>query len=180
MRSRLFSAATAARLRRALNKVVESEGGTLNRLYRTSPEAFGGHAMAGKTGTATVETDSVKRALASKTWSGHSENVLNLVLLGPIGSGPARYVVALTAPHPSTKDKRFISAGRVLGRFGVQIMRYLLDRDRLAGSTRGRIFDGTRKSGSGSAGPSTRFRGARAQANQEQSRTTGIGSRSFW
>jgi cell division protein FtsI/penicillin-binding protein 2 len=156
-RSRLFSAATAARLRKALNQVVEGEGGTLNRLYRSSPELFGGYAMAGKTGTATEETESTKRSLVQKAWCEHSENILNLVVMGPIGSGHARYIVALTAPHPRAKDKRYVSAGRVLGRHGVQIMRFLLDRDRLAGSNPTGSSAASNPGAAGSGGSASRI-----------------------
>jgi len=160
---RVFSADTAARLRQALNKAVVGEGGTLNHLYRKSPEAFGGYAMAAKTGTATVETGFTKRSLARKAWSGHSENILNLVVMGPIGPSEARYVVALTAPHPRAKDKRFISAGRVLGRHGVQMMRFLLDRDRIARAKRSRIHGAKERfvAGPGDLAPRLRVAPAR-------------------
>ncbi|MBN2490349.1 MAG: hypothetical protein JXQ29_05825 [Planctomycetes bacterium] len=125
----VFPPAVAARLRAVLARVVEGEEGTLHRLQRDRPELFGGWRMAAKTGTATEENPAIKAALEQPRWRGHSANVLSLVVMGPIGAEPARYVVALLAPHPRARDLRYISAGQVLGPYGVQILRFLLDRD---------------------------------------------------
>jgi cell division protein FtsI/penicillin-binding protein 2 len=137
---RLFSPEIAGSLRAVLAKVVECEEGTLNRVFRRSPELFGGWRMGGKTGTATEENPAVKAALAQPRWRGHSDNALSLVVLGPIGDGPARYIVALSAPHPRARDLRYISSGQVLGPYGVQIMRFLLDRDRHRSDRRDRLM----------------------------------------
>ena len=126
----LFRPEVAAGIRAVLRKAVVCRDGTLNWLYRTRSELFGGHAMAAKTGTATEEDRSILAQLARPEWSGHSENILNLVVMGPVENGPARYIVALTVPHPRARNRRYVSAGQVLGPYGVEIMRFLLDRDR--------------------------------------------------
>ena len=88
--------------------------------------------MGAKTGTATVEDPAIRNRLDHAEWKKHSENILSLVVIGPVGEGHARYIVALTAPHPRCKTgQKTISAGRVLGQSGVEIMRFLLDRDRI-------------------------------------------------
>ena len=128
----LFTPGVAARLRGVLRKVIEVKGGTLNRLYREQRSLFGGHAMGAKTGTATVEDPAIRNRLDQAAGKKHSENILSLVVIGPVGEGFARYIVALTAPHPRCKTgRKTISAGRVLGQCGVEIMRFLLDRDRV-------------------------------------------------
>ena len=135
----LFKPEVTVQLRAALRKAVEVKGGTLNSLFRTRPDLFGGHLMGAKTGTATEENPAIKKQLEEGAWKKHSENILNLMVLGPVGKGHARYIVALTAPHPrSEKNRSTISASRVLGKYGIEIMRFLLDRDRVRGLPRAR------------------------------------------
>lgn len=129
-RRRLFSPEIAASLRATLENAFLKRGGTLNSIYRRSPEMFEGVRIAAKTGTATGEDPRVRKQRASdRRWRRNSENVLNIVMMGQREAGGGRYVVAFTAPHPQAKNKRYVSAGKVLGNPALRVMRFLLDRD---------------------------------------------------
>ncbi len=127
-RSRLFQPETVAAIRDTLSNAFTAEGGTLHRIYREHPELFEGALVCGKTGTATEEEPRMRAQLDRPEYKKHSENIVQLVVLGQSATGGTRYIVALTAPHPTGKSRRYTSAGQVLGETGVRLVRFLLDR----------------------------------------------------
>lgn len=127
-RTRLFRPETVAAIRDTLANAFTAEEGTLHRIYRDYPELFEGALLCGKTGTATEEEPRMRAQLERPEYAKHSENIVQLVVLGQSATGGTRYIVALTAPHPTGKSRRYTSAGQVLGETGVRLMRFLLDR----------------------------------------------------